>query len=128
MSPLRATAPSKPAAKKSAPAKAAAKKAKEPVRSKPQPVATSSIRTVALYRVKGVQEDDVLNVRRGPSEQYVSIAAIPPTGRQVEITGQCQETWCPIRYGGIKGWVNRFYLAEEGSRDEASNTSRVGRP
>lgn len=90
--------------------------------------ATSSSRSVALYRVTGVAGYDVLNVRRGPSEEHVSIASIPPTGRRVEITGQCREAWCPIRYGGITGWVNRYYLAEEGSREEqwsgASNFSR----
>ena len=74
-------------------------------------VATSS--EVALYRVRGVADYDVLNVRRGPSEQHAPIAAIPPTGRRVEITGQCRADWCPIRYRGVTGWVNRYYLAED---------------
>jgi hypothetical protein len=86
-------------------------------------LATSSIRSVALYRVQGVRGDDVLNVRRGPSETHVSVAAIPATGRQVEITGRCLVDWCPIRYGGVRGWVNRYYLVEDGWRDEASAAS-----
>jgi len=74
-------------------------------------VATSSV--VSLYRVRGVADYDVLNVRRGPSEQHAPIASIPPTGRRVEITGQCRADWCPIRYRGVTGWVNRYYLAED---------------
>src|SRR5690606_23253342 len=76
-------------------------------------VSTSSARSVALYRVTGVHRYDVLNVRRGPSEQHPQIASIPPTGRDVEITGQCRADWCPIRYGNVTGWVNSFYLAED---------------
>lgn len=79
---------------------------------------TSSSRQVALYRVRGVADYDVLNVRRGPSEQHVSVAVIPPSGRSVEITGECQQAWCPIRYRGVSGWVNSYYLAEEGTRSE----------
>ncbi len=74
-------------------------------------VATSS--EVALYRVRGVADYDVLNVRRGPSELHAPIASIPPTGRRVEITGECRADWCPIRYRGVTGWVNRYYLAED---------------
>jgi uncharacterized protein YraI len=83
---------------------------------------------VALYRVRGVAPYDVLNVRRGPSEEHVQIAAIPPSGRRVEITGQCRADWCPIRYGGVTGWVNSYYLAEEGARQDASGQSSAARP
>ena len=86
---------------------------------------TSSSRQVALYRVRGVADYDVLNVRRGPSEQHVSVAVIPPSGRSVEITGECQQTWCPIRYRGISGWVNSYYLAEEGTRSEIQGGNSV---
>lgn len=89
--------------------------------------ATSSSRSIALYRVTGVAGYDVLNVRRGPSEEHVSVASIPPTGRRVEITGECREAWCPIRYGGITGWVNSYYLAEEGSRQDVSDRASVTR-
>ncbi len=106
----RAAAATLPPARKAPTAKSAA--------------ATSSSRTVALYRVIGVEDYDVLNVRRGPSEDHVSIAAIPPQGRQVEITGQCKADWCPIKYGAVKGWVNRYYLAEEGSRENVYATTR----
>lgn len=83
-------------------------------------VATSSIRPVALYRVRGVADYDVLNVRRGPSQDHVSIASIPSTGRRVEIIGQCRADWCPIRYGAVTGWVNSYYLAEDVSHQDSS--------
>jgi len=80
-------------------------------------------RTASLYRVKGVHRFDVLNVRRGPSESHAQIASIPATGRQVEITGNCRASWCPIRYGRVTGWVNSYYLAEE--RPSQASASRV---
>ena len=88
---------------------------------KSQQVAMTSVITPSLYKVRGVSRGDVLNVRRGPSETHASIAGIPATGRRVEITGQCQADWCPIRYGEIKGWVNSFYLAEDGTRVGSSS-------
>lgn len=86
-------------------------------------VATSG--DVALYRVRGVADYDVLNMRRGPSEEHASIASIPPTGRRVEIIGQCRADWCPVRYRGVTGWVNSYYLAEE--RGGVSSASPVYR-
>jgi hypothetical protein len=79
-------------------------------------------RPSSLYRVQGVERYDVLNVRRGPSESYDPIASIPPTGRSVEITGQCQDTWCPIRYGRVRGWVNSYYLVAEGTPGSSSQS------
>jgi len=85
------------------------------------PTATSAL--PAYYRVRGVDANDVLNVRRGPSDGHASIAAIPPSGRRVRITGPCEQVWCPVQYGRIKGWVNSLYLAEE--VPQASSASQV---
>lgn len=79
-------------------------------------------RPAMLYRVQGVELYDVLNVRRGPSEEHDQIASIPPTGRRVEIVGQCQDAWCPIRYGRVRGWVNSYYLAAEGAPGSSSQS------
>ena len=68
------------------------------------------------FRVVRVEEDDVLNVRSGPSEYYTPVGRIPPEGRGVRIVGQCVAFWCPIRHGRVSGWVNRYYLAEEDMR------------
>ncbi len=63
-----------------------------------------------LYQVAHVDDDDVLNVREGPSEDHEAIAEIPADGRGVRIVGPCQADWCPISHGDTKGWVNRYYL------------------
>lgn len=88
----------------------------------------SSARGSGFYRVTGVHRSDVLNVRRGPSEQFAQVGSIPPTGRKVEITGACQADWCPVRYGRVTGWVNSYYLAEEGSRRGSASPVYVARP
>jgi uncharacterized protein YraI len=121
--PPEKAAPQRQASLQAAPLKQADKKKKAPTAkaaAKAKAVATSSSRTVALYKVTGVRDYDVLNVRRGPSEEHVTVAGIPPTGRRVEITGECRANWCPIRYGNVSGWVNSFYLAEEGTRQVSS--------
>jgi hypothetical protein len=80
-------------------------------------------RQAPFYRVQGVELHDVLNVRRGPSGTYDTIASIPPTGKRVEITGRCQDDgWCPIRYGRVRGWVNSYYLAAEGVPGSSSQS------
>lgn len=69
--------------------------------------------TLVSFRVAGVGEGDTLNVRSGPSEYHLVVGAIPASGRGVQIIGACRDLWCPIRHGRLKGWVNRYYLAEE---------------
>lgn len=121
--PTEKAAPQRQASLRAPPLKKAETKKKGPsakAAAKAKSIATSSSRTVALYRVTGVRDYDVLNVRRGPSEEHVMVAGIPPTGRRVEITGECRASWCPIRYGNVTGWVNSFYLAEEGTRQVSS--------
>ncbi|WP_139247856.1 SH3 domain-containing protein [Hyphomicrobium sp. CS1GBMeth3] len=90
--------------------------------------ATAGASRTTLYRVTGVHRSDVLNVRRGPSEQHAQIGSIPPTGRKVKITGQCRADWCPIQYGRVTGWVNSFYLAEENSRQSSASEVYIARP
>lgn len=134
----KAAAPSKPDKKRSVVARLpyeTAGAASNPARqqspatqARERTVGTETTRSVSLYKVTGVRPYDVLNVRRGPSEENVTVATIPPTGRRVEITGRCEADWCPIRYGGVKGWVNRYYLAEEGSRRDSSSPVYFSHP
>ena len=72
----------------------------------PKPVQVS-------FRVAGVTDGDTLNVRSGPSEYHPAVGRIPASGRGVQIVGACRDTWCPIKHGRLKGWVNRYYLAED---------------
>jgi hypothetical protein len=92
-------APHAPAVRKSAP--------------KPQSNVELPKAAQVSFRVAGVGDGDTLNVRSGPSEYHPSVGRIPPGGRGVQIVGTCREVWCPVRHGRLKGWVNRFYLAED---------------
>ena len=89
-------------------APAVRKSASAPVRSveTPKPVQIS-------FRVSGVVAGDTLNVRNGPSEYHPAVGRIPASGRGVQIVGACRDLWCPIRHGRLKGWANRYYLAED---------------
>lgn len=76
------------------------------------------------FRVSGVVEGDMLNVRSGPSEYHQAVGSIPAHGRGVQIVGGCRELWCPIRHGRLKGWVNRYYLAEDAGQASTSRPKR----
>jgi hypothetical protein len=65
------------------------------------------------FRVTGVDEDDVLNVRAGPSSEHPLVGVVSSSGRDVKLAGACVAEWCPIKHHGVSGWVNRLYLAEE---------------
>jgi uncharacterized protein YraI len=66
----------------------------------------------ATYRVVLVADDDVLNIRKGPSASYPIVGTIPPDGRGVRRAGSCRG-WCRVSYDGVSGWVNGAYLAPE---------------
>lgn len=74
------------------------------------------------YQVARVQDDDVLNIRSGPSEYHAAVGAIPPSGRGVKIVGECEDDWCPVVHGRAKGWVNSYYLTPEGPTDKKRAT------
>ena len=65
------------------------------------------------FRVTRVAVDDALIIRSGPSEYHPSVGVIPPDGKGVLIVGDCRDVWCPVRHQRSKGWVNRYYLADE---------------
>jgi SH3-like domain-containing protein len=97
---------------------------KNSVASKPTPTATRQPVVVAAkataktpplpaFRVANVADDDVLNVRAGPSEDENIIGSIKPTAHGVQIVGNCREDWCPVKHGSLSGWANSLYLARE---------------
>jgi hypothetical protein len=65
----------------------------------------------ASFRVAGVDLDDVLNVRNGPSPEHDVVGSILPDAAGIKIVGPCVSAWCPIQHRGISGWVNSFYLS-----------------
>jgi hypothetical protein len=105
------------------PQKAPARAHREPDRPADADAATASSAydpVPMMFRVAGVADDDILNVRSGPSQYYPPVGEIPPRGRRVRITGECRGAWCPIRHGSVQGWVNRYYLAEDHSASAMS--------
>lgn len=100
------------AAKKSRQAKAPAAMppARKVARKDPQAAKVAA----PTFRVSGVGYGDTLNIRKGPSEYHDAVGTIPSEGRGVQIIGACRDLWCTVRHGRTTGWVNRFYLAEEG--------------
>ena len=126
-SPPLAKTPSSAPAKLGAPAKPPASVRAAtvipPATAKPTPPAAATTpppQTLAqprdplpTYKVAFVEEDDVLNVRTGPSTDYDAIGAIPPTAQGVKIMGVCEDEWCPIVHRNTRGWVNRYYLIAE---------------
>jgi hypothetical protein len=81
----------------------------------PEPEAAAPIETAAApssFSVFGVEDDDVLNMRSGPSDEYAIIGFIPPNATAVRMAGRCIALWCEIQFRGTRGWVNRYYLAQ----------------
>lgn len=81
--------------------------AQQPPRPPPPP-----IRDIT-YRVIGVAANDVLNIRSGPNSDMAIVGTIPPDAGGIRMEGGCTGQWCPISYRGVRGWVNRRFLAGE---------------
>ncbi|MEO8666889.1 MAG: caspase family protein [Bauldia sp.] len=70
------------------------------------------------YRVTGVQEWDVLNMRSGPGTNYPIVVPIPPDGRGVSV-GSCRRVggfatkWCSASWQGYSGWASACCLTGE---------------
>jgi Bacterial SH3 domain len=116
---LVAPLPAKPPlAKADADARVALRMAEEPVKpaasvrasAVPRPQAAS--RAQLSFRVAGVDLDDVLNVRNGPSAEHDVIGSILPDAAGIKVVGPCVSAWCPIQHRGVVGWVNSAYLIE----------------
>ena len=75
----------------------------------PAPVVSPGSVSFSVY---GVDDDDVLNMRSGPSEAYAIVGAIPSNGSGVRMVGPCIGLWCQIQFRGTRGWANRYYLAQ----------------
>lgn len=68
-----------------------------------------------LYRVRHVRSDDSLSVRDGPGGNNRELVKIPFNGRDIQIQGEAKKvsdggTWVRIRYKGVEGWVNSYFL------------------
>jgi len=62
------------------------------------------------YKVEGLPQGRMLNVRQGPGLHFRKIGELPP-GRSGLIIDKCQKDWCRIPFDGGKGWVKMMYMA-----------------
>jgi uncharacterized protein YraI len=79
----------------------------------PPPPAAKTPEQPSAYKVVNIRDDDVLNVRSGPSSEHAVVAALQPGSRGVIITGDCESDWCPVQHPAASGWVNRTFLVSE---------------
>lgn len=63
------------------------------------------------FKVVNVANDDVLNIRSGPSSDHGKVGELQPGSQGITMTGDCKAMWCPIQHEAKSGWVNRKYLA-----------------
>ncbi len=75
----------------------------------------------ALFDVVGVAENDVLNMRAGPSAATPIVGALAPDATGVEVVGTARDgRWGLVRNGEGAAWVSMRYLRREpGQIDEA---------
>lgn len=64
------------------------------------------------YRVRGVAERDVLNIRSQPSSRSHIVGRIAPYATGVRCLGPCRRSWCRVSWRGVVGWTNMKYLGE----------------
>jgi uncharacterized protein YraI len=81
-------------------------------RDEPEPVQAQAAPAPVSFSVYGVADDDVLNMRSGPSDAYAIVGAIPPNASAVRMVGNCVALWCEIQFRNTRGWVHRYYLAQ----------------
>lgn len=84
-----------------------------PAKSPPVASKTGTPPQAPQHVVANVPENDVLNMRSGPSTDYDVVAELRPGSRGVTITGTCQSGWCPVRHQDASGWVNGSFLAND---------------
>ena len=62
------------------------------------------------YGVRGVSDDDVLNIRRWPSARSRKIGHIPAGFCGIRRLGPRRGRWVKINYGDTIGWVHSRYI------------------
>ncbi|MGH7495816.1 MAG: YbaY family lipoprotein [bacterium] len=81
------------------------------------PAASRRLKTTATYAVFRVGGADVLKVRIAPGTKSAEVGAVPHDATGLKVTGPGKsvgrDTWVPVRYQDVAGWVNQSYLYEE---------------
>ncbi|WP_430449869.1 peptide-binding protein [Rhodophyticola sp.] len=69
----------------------------------------------ALYDVRGVAADDVLNVRAGPGVGHPVIGALLPGASGIEVVSASADgRWLMLNADETAGWASAFYLQRTG--------------
>lgn len=63
-----------------------------------------------FMQVVNVSNNDVLNMRAGPTTNSDVIGSIPHNGQTVVVTGNKQGSWVEVSWAGQNGWVNQRFL------------------
>jgi uncharacterized membrane protein len=70
------------------------------------------------FVVRGVADDDTLNIRKKANRSSAIVGTIPPDATDVKATGKTRRvgpsTWRRVTYLSFRGWVNGRYLEAAG--------------
>lgn len=63
------------------------------------------------YRIVRVPHWDHLNLRHIPDARLGKmLEKVPPNTTGVSAAGPCSNGWCPVKYGGLSGYLSQYYL------------------
>ena len=75
----------------------------------------------ALHDVTGVGEEDVLNIRAGPSSAAPVIGTLAPDARGIEVVARSEAgTWGQVNTGERAGWASMRFLERQPGQDESA--------
>lgn len=66
-----------------------------------------------LYKVVGVRQGDVLNIRTTGSASSAIVSTIPSNATGIQVTGAEVQGWVPVTYQGTSGWVNKRFITPD---------------
>ncbi|MGR3364156.1 MAG: COG3650 family protein [Maritimibacter harenae] len=73
----------------------------------------------ALYDVRGVAQNDTLNVRSRPTVEGRILGELGPNARGVEVVQfNTAESWGQVNVNGQAGWVSMAYMARQPGQPE----------
>jgi len=78
-----------------------------------------------LHQVVNVYSNDTLNMRSAPNTDGNTLAEIPYNGRSLTSTGRTQGNWVEVTWNGQTGWVNGYYLSEQGNAGNAKVNAKA---
>ena len=74
-------------------------------------MAQDDLTFITYYRVSGVANNDVLNVRSGPNAASSLLGSLAPNASPIEVFSQ-QNGWAQVALDEQMGWVSKRFLSE----------------